>query len=216
MINATDVRDECEGLRKAFDMTCSVGSATKKVVGDGGGASGSGSASSSGKKDGGGRRKLKEWGLGRFLGWSDYGENLPENWQENIPENWQDNIPDNWQDNIPENWSNHFQTNDSDTSSWMESAITWFYRLRFGIQAWQSWLSSFVINRDDEEAFLFVEEEVMSKRIWKAAESMVERGVDLNVLAQDVGITAIMGHARRLNKTLDPNIPAEATVVLNK
>mmetsp|Transcript_16709 Transcript_16709/g.34898 ORF Transcript_16709/g.34898 Transcript_16709/m.34898 type:complete len:1258 (+) Transcript_16709:259-4032(+) len=66
VINATDVRDECDGLRKAFDKTCSVsGTAAAAAaavsgagtnVGDGGGE---GMATQ-------GRRRLQEWGKPRL------------------------------------------------------------------------------------------------------------------------------------------------------
>lgn len=71
VINATDVRDECDGLRKAFDKTCSVNSV---AAGGGSGGGGGGAAVGSG---GGGttqrRRRLQEWGQPRF-------ENLRISW----------------------------------------------------------------------------------------------------------------------------------------
>lgn len=212
VINATDVRDECEGLRKAFDKTCSVNSGAAVSVDK---------TSSGGDKIGvGGRRKLKSWGLHRFLSngwgdnggdWSQYKENLPEGWDKNVDwSQYKDKLPNGW-DNI--DWSNNQNKNDDGSSSWIESGITWFWRMRLGIQAWQSWVSRWV-NGNSEDAFLFSEEEVASDRIWSEAKQMVEMGVNLQTLANEYmirpqgSLTPILH--RRLNKTVDPDAPSDS------
>jgi len=62
VINATDVKDECDGLRKAFDKTCSVSS----TAGGGGTAGASAATSADTVKvrthDQRQRRRLSEWG----------------------------------------------------------------------------------------------------------------------------------------------------------
>lgn len=70
VINATDVKDECDGLRKAFDKTCSVqhsstsGGAAAAAAGAGGGGEGKGSAG--GNTYAQRRRRLQERGKPRL------------------------------------------------------------------------------------------------------------------------------------------------------
>ncbi|KAL7510891.1 hypothetical protein ACHAXN_007796 [Cyclotella atomus] len=201
VINATDVRDECEGLRKAFDKTCSVNSG---VVAD---KSSSGGAVT-------GRRRLKSWGMHRILSnswennvdWSQYKDNLPDGW-ENI--DWSE-----YKNNVPSGWNQNNENNNNEDGNWVETAITWFWRFRLGIQAWQSWVSRWV-GGNSEDAFLFSEEEVAADRIWNEAKQMVEMGVNLQTLAEDYMYKPWNGknttlHHRRLNDAVDPNAPSDA------
>lgn len=157
VINATDVRDECEGLRKAFDKTCSVNS---NVAASGAGSSGSSSVVS-------GRRKLKQWGLPSVVARKFFME----------------------------------------SSDWSISKLLW--RMRFDLLAWQSRASRW-ISGDAQDAFLLVEEELATDRVWNEARTMVDNGVDLQALANELMILSKTPIHRHLITPLDPNIPSEA------
>lgn len=194
VINATDVRDECEGLRKAFDKTCSVNS----HVGESGGGEKGGGAVISGRR----RLKSRGWyGAERRL-WST--DDLREGWKDKVP-SWSSSS-DN--DNNGTNSNNNNRFENANWSTVSEFGIEWFWRIRLGIQAWQSLLSRY-LNGDGNDAFLYAEEEVASERVWKEASYMVEMGLDLQALANDIGINSSHGD-RRLNETLDPNLPSDA------
>ncbi|KAL3793744.1 hypothetical protein HJC23_013306 [Cyclotella cryptica] len=162
VINATDVRDECEGLRKAFDKTCSVNSnvAASGTGGNVAGSSGSGSVVSA-------RRRLKRWGIPSVM---------------------------------TRKWL-------IEKSDW--SVSQWLWRMRFDLLARQSWISRW-IRGDAEDAFLFAEEELATEAVWNEARAMVDIGVDLQALANDLMIYTKTPIHRHLMKSLDPNIPSEA------
>lgn len=66
VINATDVRDECDGLRKAFDKTCSVSGTAAAAAAAVSGAVANGSAGDGEGMKTQGRRRLQEWGKPRL------------------------------------------------------------------------------------------------------------------------------------------------------
>ncbi|KAL7467347.1 hypothetical protein ACHAXS_007587 [Conticribra weissflogii] len=92
VINATDVRDECDGLRKAFDKTCSVSGTAAAAAAAAGGASANGGDGGEEGMTNQGSRRLQEWGkprLSKLNSWWGYdflslynGSTLPEKFHE--------------------------------------------------------------------------------------------------------------------------------------